>query len=120
MALIQKQSTKFGFLCWLYCFFSPAVFAQVFISSNNTLTSDTVADVANNLGNMNTIFNEVFTNVFYVIGIAFVTASLIRYREHRINPSQTPISRVLFLLLCGLAMGFCPWIIQFIGQRMNT
>jgi RsiW-degrading membrane proteinase PrsW (M82 family) len=102
--------------------FSPfSVWAQVAVKGNDS--SPSVGAVAGNLTGATDIFNGVFSAIFYVIGITLVVASIMRYRDHRQNPSQTPISKVIFLFLAGLAIGLFPLIVNYLGgttQHLNA
>jgi RsiW-degrading membrane proteinase PrsW (M82 family) len=77
-----------------------------------------VGTVASNLTGASDVFTGVFSAVFYVIGIALVVASVIRYREYRQNSAKTPISRVLFFLIAGIVIGFFPIAVNFIGHHI--
>lgn len=39
-----------------------------------------------------------------LIGIGFVLGSFIQYRQHRVSPTATPLSRCIVMLLLGLAL----------------
>jgi hypothetical protein len=65
-------------------------------------------DVASNMTSATDMFGGLLGSACYVIGIALVTASIMQYREYKLNPSQTPISRPILLLVCGLIIGFLP------------
>jgi RsiW-degrading membrane proteinase PrsW (M82 family) len=104
----------------LITFFPSCVFSQqVSVNAGAGGGGSNVGTVASNLTDASDIFSGVFSSIFYVIGIAFVVGSIMRYSEHRKNPSQTPISRVIFLLLAGLAIGFFPVMIEYMGEKTS-
>lgn len=78
-----------------------------------------LGDVADNLHDATSIFTNLFTDVFYVIGIVLIVAAIIKYRDHRMNEQETPISRVLVLLFAGLTITFAPWMVQHFGQHVS-
>lgn len=43
-------------------------------------------------------------------GVLFIGISFVRYQQYRQNPSETPLSRVLYMLFFGLAMLILPYI----------
>jgi RsiW-degrading membrane proteinase PrsW (M82 family) len=95
--------------CSILLFLLPgAVWAQ----------SASLGTVASHLTDATDVFTGVFSAMFYVIGIAMVAASVMRYRDYRQNPLQTPISRVVFLLLAGLIIGFFPLMINYISASI--
>lgn len=48
------------------------------------------------------IFTNGLYNICYILGVGFILGSIIRFREYRQNPSQTPISRPIAILCFGL------------------
>lgn len=58
------------------------------------------------------IFTGVLYDLCYILGTAFVLGSFIRYKEHRNNPSQTPISRPIMLCIFGLILLAVPFLTQ--------
>ena len=47
-----------------------------------------------------------------IVGVLFVGMGLVRYQQHRQNPSETPLSRVLYVLFFGILMLVLPYIAQ--------
>ncbi len=47
-----------------------------------------------------------------ITGVLFIGISFIRYQQYRQNPSETPLSRVLYVLLFGLILLILPNIAQ--------
>lgn len=96
---------------------SATAYAQnVAVSSSHGGGSPSLGGVAGNLNQATDLFGSVLENMFYVIGIGLVTASIMQYREFRNNPSQTPLRRPIILFLCGLAVGFFPVMMNYIGN----
>lgn len=50
------------------------------------------------------IFTNAVYSICYILGAAFIMGSVVRYREYRENPSQTPISRPIAILLFGIVL----------------
>jgi hypothetical protein len=48
-----------------------------------------------------------------------VTAAIIKYRDHRMNQQETPLTRVLVLLFSGLVIGFGPFMVNHFGQHVS-
>jgi len=89
----------------------PIPLNQVAVTASSTKT---VGGVAANITQASSFFTSVLYAAFYIIGISLVVASIMRYRDHRMNPSQTPISKVIFMLLAGLFLGFFPLMVKFV------
>ena len=82
-------------------------------------SGSSLGDVADNLHGATSIFTNLFTDVFYVVGIMLIVASVIKYRDHRMNQQETPLSRVLVLLFAGVVITFAPWMITHFGQHVS-
>lgn len=93
---------------------------QAFVSGGGARSKADLGMVADNLTNTSDVFKSVLNAVFYSIGVVFVFGGIIRYFEHRKNPSQTPISKVVFLLLAGLAIGFFPFVASQLGNKIGN
>lgn len=98
---MYKKAQKFsnfiyGLLLCLLC-------QNGFADSQATKIPPTVSlgDAANNMLVPVGIFTNVLYNIFYVVGVMCLAGSIIRYKEHRENPSQTRLSTPIFLLLIG-------------------
>ncbi len=82
-------------------------------------TSPSLGDVASNMNSAAGIFTNVFTDIFYLIGIMLVFAAIVKYRDHRMNQQETTLTRVLVLLFSGLVIGFAPWMITHFGNHVS-
>jgi RsiW-degrading membrane proteinase PrsW (M82 family) len=81
--------------------------------------SSSLGDVADNLHGATGVFTNIFTDIFYIIGVMLVTAAIIKYRDHRMNQQETPLTRVLVLLFSGLVIGFGPFMVNHFGQHVS-
>jgi Na+/serine symporter len=90
--------------------------SQAIVGAGGSTSLGTVAD---NLSGATGIFTNIFTDIFYIIGVLLITAAIIKYRDHRMNEQETPISRVIILLLAGLAIAFAPWMVEHFEQHIS-
>ena len=81
--------------------------------------SPSLGDVSNNLHAATNAFTGVLTNIFYAIGVMLIASSVIKYRDHHQNASQTPLSSVIVRLLAGLIIAFLPWMIKAFGAHIS-
>jgi intracellular multiplication protein IcmD len=113
---VLRQIKLFKLFLWfiLGLALPRVLYAQVAVMNAGGGTS--VGTVASNLSSASTVFNGVLSAMFYIIGIALVTASIIKYRDYKQNASQTPVSKPIFLFLAGIILGFFPLIINHIDM----
>lgn len=108
--LIDKLIQRFWQgLIGLMLTYSIPVFSQVGLGQ-----------VAGNAADATDILTNVLCDIFYLIGVAFVVASIIQFREHRNNPQQTPLIRPVLLLIIGLIIGLFPLIVKWTTGKAPT
>ena len=54
----------------------------------------------------------------YVCGIGFTLAGLVKFKTHKDNPQQTPLSAAVVLLVVGITLVFLPSVISSAGQTI--
>lgn len=83
-------------LMWLPCI--------ALLALSLTAHASSLSDVANNL--FGTVLNirEIIRMICMITGGAMVLSSFFRYRIHRRNPIEAPISSVVLLFIAGLCV----------------
>lgn len=74
----------------------------------------TLDELTDDIVNIAHLLTEGIQSVFYIIGIAFIIAAFIQYRQYRENPVAVPISRPIFLFIIGLASAAFPFILNYL------
>ncbi len=54
------------------------------------------------------ILTDFVSSASLIIGAAFIFSSIIRYRQHRVNPLAMPISTVILLFVMGVLLIVLP------------
>lgn len=72
------------------------------------------AQVTTNLG----AFARFITAASYVAGMAFAVGAIIKFKAHKDNPTQIPLSTGIVLLFVGIALIFIPTIFKVGGSTM--
>lgn len=67
-----------------------------------------IGGVAENLMLSVNVLGDFFSSAAMVIGICFLFASLVKYKQHRDNPLFVPISTVVVLFILGLLLVLLP------------
>jgi intracellular multiplication protein IcmD len=68
----------------------------------------TVTDLETNLGKTVTELSVILSNISLIAGIGFVLASFFKFHQHKMNPTQVPLSQGITLLLIGAALLLFP------------
>jgi intracellular multiplication protein IcmD len=71
-----------------------------------TGTSDGIAlsTITNNVNNSVYQLARILTDIALITGVGFVLASFFKFHQHKLNPTQVPISQGVTLLLIGAAL----------------
>ena len=75
-----------------------------------TMASGSVSDgiaLSSITANVNTTISElskILTDIALIAGVGFILASLFKFHQHKLNPTQVPISQGVTLLLIGAAL----------------
>ena len=72
--------------------------------SNGLMLSAVSSQISSTVGNM----AHILSNVALIAGIAFVMASFFKFHQHKLNPTQVPLSQGVTLLLIGAGLTLMP------------
>ena len=75
-----------------------------------------LGSMAQNVMEPVSLFNDLIDTACFVIGGAFIFASLIKYFEHRRSPLMVPISTVVFLLIAGIILVVLPFLSYLVNS----
>ena len=73
-----------------------------------TPSAVTVSTIANQVGKSVGHLAVVLTDVSLIAGIGFVMASFFKFHQHKLNPTQVPMSQGITLLMIGAALLLFP------------
>lgn len=72
------------------------------------------AQVTSNVGNI----ARLVTAASYVAGMAFAVGAIVKFKAHKDNPTQIPISTGVVLLFVGAALIFIPTVFKVGGSTL--
>lgn len=99
-----------------------ATFGLLFLFADQALAAEgaegglaTIADnITKNLGPIATLISA----ASYIVGIGFALAGMVKFKAHRDNPTQVPLSAPIVLLFVGVGLVFLPSIIKSAGSTL--
>ena len=68
----------------------------------------TLSSIATNIDKSVSSLATVLTDVSLIAGIGFIMASFFKFHQHKLNPTQVPMSQGLTLLLIGAGLTLFP------------
>lgn len=77
-----------------------------------------LGDVASNVTDSMTNVGKLITAASYVAGVGFALMGMLKFKAHKDNPSQTPLSQPIVLLAIAAGLVFLPSLISTTGQTV--
>lgn len=106
---MSRAITLSVLMCFILCFVSPTCFADT------TLTIGGVASlVTQSFKNL----AKLITATSYLAGLGFSIGSVMKFRQHKDNPTQIPIGTPIALLFIASALLFLPSILGIAGVTL--
>lgn len=90
-------------------FYSISAFADV---------NQSIADIAKNIMASFQQLGQLMLAIAYLSGFGFVISSIFKFKQHKDNPTQIPVSTPLALLMVGIVLIFLPGIIRPTGYTI--
>lgn len=94
-------------------YLSVMVLAGVSVADATTL-----GGVASSITQSMTQVSKLITSTSYVAGLGFAIGSIMKFKQHKDNPTQIPIGTPIALLFIAAALLFLPSILGIAGQTM--
>ena len=89
------------------------------LSSDMALAADTgLAKIATDVEEQVKALSGLLIITAYVAGIGFVLSGVIKFKAHRDNPTQVPLSAPIVLLCVGAALLFLPAVMKSAGSTI--
>jgi len=93
----------------LALFLGAALFTGFALAGTTTGPSGvSISEIASNVGVSVGHLAVVLTDVSLIAGIGFVMASFFKFHQHKLNPTQVPLSQGITLLMIGAALMLFP------------
>lgn len=80
--------------------------------------NNNLASLANNVRSNLAAVADLIVTIAFIAGIFFVLSGLAKFKAHKDNPAQTPISAPIVLLIIGFALMFFPSILTVGGSTL--
>lgn len=110
--IINKLSDKYG----LTGVFSASVL--VLLSPDLAFAGQTVGNMASQITGSFTSLTKLITAGSYLAGLGFSIGAIMKFKQHKDNPTQIPIGTPIALVFIAAALLFLPSILAVTGQTM--
>lgn len=98
-----------------------AVLGWLLLMANNAFAANSgqsIGSVASELTGSFEALAKLITAGAYLGGLAFAIGSIMKFKQHKDNPTQVPIGTPIALLLIAAALLFLPSILGVAGQSL--
>ncbi|WP_298626801.1 type IV secretion protein IcmD [uncultured Legionella sp.] len=111
----SKIINKSGYRYWLT---SVACFCFLALISQHAAAAGTIGDMASTIANSFTNLAKLITAGSYLAGLGFSIGAIMKFKQHKDNPTQIPIGTPIALVFIAAALLFLPSILGMTGQTM--
>ncbi|STX28154.1 IcmD (DotP) [Legionella beliardensis] len=99
---------------WVTCLGLMVVAESVFAGSTNQTIGTMASSIVDSFANV----TRLITGGSYVAGIGFSIGAIMKFKQHKDNPTQIPIGTPIALVLIAAALLFLPSILNVAGYTM--
>ena len=96
---------------------SVACLAGVCISGD-VFAGETLGSMASTMTSSFGSVGKLITAASYIGGLASTITAILQFKQHKDNPSQTPIGKPIGLVFIGAALLFLPTVIDVTGNTL--
>lgn len=82
------------------------------------LAAPTISGVVNNVTEAGSNLAKLITGIAYLGGLGFAMGSILKFKQHKDNPTQIPIGTPIALLLVAAALMFLPTVFRVAGNTV--
>lgn len=102
------------------CFYYAAWFGALCLISGvaDADSSKTLGNMASSITGSFTSITKLITAGSYLAGLGFSLGAIMKFKQHKDNPTQIPIGTPIALVFIGAALLFLPSILGVAGQTM--
>lgn len=111
---LKPLASLLGYFGALACLF----FVSGIVLAGGGGQGQSLGDVASNVTDSMTNVGKLITAASYVAGVGFALMGMLKFKAHKDNPSQTPLSQPIVLLAIAAGLVFLPSLISTTGQTV--
>ena len=111
----NKVISKSDYMAW---FVSILCIGLIALVSQEAAASPTLGKMASSMTGSFTSVAKLITSGSYLAGLGFSIGAIMKFKQHKDNPTQVPIGTPIALVFIAAALLFLPTILGVTGQTM--
>lgn len=117
---MMKRLTRYASSLWIGLL-STCVLAQEVNCEISDSGSIHLGDIGCYLLHSFSAFEELMIAICYISGVCFAASGILKFKMHKDNPTQVPISGPILMTVISAALIYLPTIVQYTGGTLlNT
>lgn len=112
----SKVSSKAGYMYWLSSVICLGILA--FVSQDAAAGGMSLGGMASQITSSFTNLTKLITAGSYLAGLGFSIGAIMKFKQHKDNPTQIPIGTPIALVFIAAALLFLPSILDITGMTM--
>lgn len=105
---LRSKSGLMSLTCLAIVFFAGGAFAS----------GETIGTMASTITSTFSSVGKLITASSYIAGLGFAVSSILKFKQHKDNPQQTPIGQPIGLVFIAAALLFLPSVLGAAGNTM--
>lgn len=94
------------------------VMGMMFFAGYSFAASETLGTMASSITSTFDSVGKMITASSYIAGLAFAISAILKFKQHKDNPQQTPIGQPIGLIFIAIALLFLPSILSSAGNTV--
>lgn len=111
----KNNNKRFNYKSWLLSLSSLGAMA---IMSQDACASQTIGNMASQITGTFGAIGNMITGGSYIAGLAFSIGAIMKFKQHKDNPTQIPIGTPVALVFIAAALLFLPSMLSVTGNTM--
>ena len=103
---------------YIFCFISVTCIGLLTLVSQEAAASPTLGKMASSITGSFTNVAKLVTAGSYLAGLGFSIGAIMKFKQHKDNPTQVPIGTPIALVFIAAALLFLPTILGVTGTTM--
>lgn len=88
----------------------------LFVDAAFAITQPTIGQVSKNINTGIVGFATILQDIALICGVGFILASFFKFHQHKLNPTQVPMSQGVTLLIIGAGLTVFPHLLNTVSK----
>ena len=105
-------------ICFKFTLYFSILFALIIFSNTVSAEGQSLLHIATNIKSSLQNVVNLIVGISYVAGLSFAFMGMLKFKAHKDNPAQVPLSQPIVLLAISAALVFLPSLVTSGGETL--